>query len=133
MPIVHAQFTCKRILSLFACMYDGRILGAYRILVNPTSGGSPPLGGIPTSLYLSIYPVTVASWRCGFLSWHVEYVSSEHYCHDICKYVEPFQSLHASTTYMTIVELFDEYPSPSSPEMTMIVIDHDTSIYMYIE
>ena len=39
----------------------------------------------------------------------------------------------ASMTYMTIVELFDEYPSPFSPEMTMILIDHDTNIYLYIE
>jgi len=30
-----------------------------------------------------------------------------------------------STTYITIVELFDEYP-----EMTMIVIDHNTNIYI---
>jgi len=33
----------------------------------------------------------------------------------------------ASTTYMTRVELFDEYPAPFSPEMTMIVIDYDTN------
>ena len=31
---------------------------------------------------------------------------------------------------MTIVELFDEYPAPFSPEMTMIVIDHNTNIYI---
>ena len=53
-PIAHAQFTCKHILSLFA--YDGCIWGAYQILVNPTSGGSRPLGGkfLPTCtcLYL---------------------------------------------------------------------------------
>jgi len=30
---------------------------------------------------------------------------------------------------MTIVELFDEYPAPFSPEMMMIVIDHNTNIY----
>jgi len=36
-------------------------------------------------------------------------------------------------TYMTIMELFDEYPAPFSREMTMIVIDHDTNIYNYIE
>jgi len=36
----------------------------------------------------------------------------------------------ASTTYMTIMELFDEYPAPFSPEMMMIVTDHDTNIYM---
>ena len=34
-----------------------------------------------------------------------------------------------STTCMTIVELFDEYPSPFSPQIPMIVIDHDTDIY----
>ena len=34
----------------------------------------------------------------------------------------------ASMTYMTIVELFVEYPTPFSPEMMMIVIDHDTNI-----
>ena len=33
----------------------------------------------------------------------------------------------ASTTYMTIMELFDECPAPFSPEMMMIVIDHDTN------
>jgi len=36
----------------------------------------------------------------------------------------------ASMTYITIVELFDEYPAPFSPEMTMIVIVHDTNIYI---
>ena len=36
----------------------------------------------------------------------------------------------ASMTYMTIVELLDEYPLPFSPEMMMIVIDHDTNIYI---
>jgi len=35
-----------------------------------------------------------------------------------------------SMTYMTIVELFGEYPASFSPEMTMIVIDHDTNIYV---
>jgi len=33
-------------------------------------------------------------------------------------------------TYMTIMELFDEYPAPFSPEVMMIVIDHDTKIYI---
>ena len=37
----------------------------------------------------------------------------------------------ASTTYMTIMELFDEYPAPISPEMMMIVIDHDTNVYVH--
>ena len=65
-PIAHAQFTCKRIVPLFA--YDGCVRGAFRILVNPTSGGSQPLGGIFTYLYLSVSSVTVPSWRRGFLS-----------------------------------------------------------------
>jgi len=38
----------------------------------------------------------------------------------------------ASMTYMTIMELFDEYPTPFSSEMTMIVIDHDTNIYIIL-
>ena len=33
----------------------------------------------------------------------------------------------ASMTYMAIVELFNEYPTPFSPE---IVIDNDTNIYI---
>jgi len=33
-----------------------------------------------------------------------------------------------SMTYMTNVELFDEYLAPFSPEMMMIVIDHDSII-----
>ena len=36
----------------------------------------------------------------------------------------------ASANYMTIMELFDEYPAPFSPEMMMIDIDHDTNIYI---
>ena len=39
-------------------------------------------------------------------------------------------AVFASTTYMTIVELFDEYPAPFSPEIAMIVIDYDTNIYI---
>ena len=35
-----------------------------------------------------------------------------------------------SATYMTIMELFDEYPAPFSPERMMVVIDHDTNIYI---
>ena len=38
-----------------------------------------------------------------------------------------------STTYMTIMELFDEWPALSSHEMMtmMIIIDHDNNIYNY--
>jgi len=56
----------------------------------------------------------------------LEYASSEHHCHANCGAI----ALITSTTYMTIVELFDEYPVPFSPEMTMTVIDHDTNIYI---
>jgi len=36
----------------------------------------------------------------------------------------------ANMSYMIIVELFDKYPAPFSPEMAMIVIDHDANIYV---
>jgi len=35
----------------------------------------------------------------------------------------------ASTTYMTIMELFDECSAPSSPKM-MIIIGHNTNVYV---
>jgi len=35
----------------------------------------------------------------------------------------------ASMTYMTVMELFDEYPAPFSPEVMMIVIEHDPNIW----
>jgi len=38
----------------------------------------------------------------------------------------------ASTTYMTIMELFGEYNAPFFPEMMVIVIDHNTYIYNII-
>jgi len=38
--------------------------------------------------------------------------------------------MQAQPTYMTIMEIFDEYPAPFYPEMMMIVIDHDTNIYI---
>jgi len=34
-------------------------------------------------------------------------------------------AVSTSTTYMTIVELFDKYPAPFSPEIMTIVIDHN--------
>jgi len=65
LPIIHAQFTCKTHVPFFAC--DGCLQGAYRILVNMTSGGSRPLGEISANLFLSVSSITVPSWRCGFL------------------------------------------------------------------
>ena len=35
----------------------------------------------------------------------------------------------ASVTYMTVVELFDECPTPLSLQM-MVIVDHDTNIYV---
>ena len=35
----------------------------------------------------------------------------------------------ANMTYMTLGELFDEWPDPSSHEM-IIIIDHDNSVYI---
>ena len=51
----------NHILPLFA--FDGCVQDAYRILVNPTSGGSRLLREIPTNLYLSISTVTLPLWR----------------------------------------------------------------------
>jgi len=34
-------------------------------------------------------------------------------------------------TYMTIMELFDEYPAPFSPEKMTIIIDHNTNIHIH--
>ena len=72
---------------------------------------------------------TVASFL-----WRVEHIPSEHYCQ-----AEVFCSCYtqncgaiaviASTTYMTILEIFDECLTPSSPEI-MIIIGHDTNIYI---
>ena len=70
---LHSWCCCNwKLQELRKALYDGCILGTYRILVNPTSGGLRPLGGIPTNLYLSESTVTGPSWRCGFLSWCVE-------------------------------------------------------------
>ena len=38
----------------------------------------------------------------------------------------------ANTTYMTIMELFDEWPTPSSHEM-MIIVDYENNIYIELE
>ena len=90
---------------------------------------------IPTNLYLSISTMTVPSWRRSFLSWHVENVFSEHYCQPevfFCSwYYANFGAIAviASTTYMTIAELFDEWSAPFSHEM-MIAIDHDNNLYI---
>jgi len=46
--------------------------------------------------------------------------------HDNCGAI----AVIASMTYMTMVELFDKYPAPFSPAMTMIIIDYDTNIYI---
>jgi len=35
----------------------------------------------------------------------------------------------ASTTYMTIMEFFNECSAPCSPEM-MIIVDHNTNTYV---
>ena len=63
MLIAHAQFTSKHILPHFAD--GGCIRVAYRKHVNPTSVGSRLLGGISTSLYLSVSTVSWPSWRHG--------------------------------------------------------------------
>ena len=117
----------------------------FRILVNPTTGGSRPLGGILTNLYLSISSVTVPSWRWrrGFLSWRVENVSMTYricilraslsvwsFLFMIILYANCGAILAiTSTTYMTTVELFDEYSAPFSPEVIRSLI-RKTNIYI---
>ena len=88
------------------------------------SGSSRLLGGISTNYFLSISIVTVPTW-------HVECVSSEHYCqlefsvHDICKILEPLQSLQEQPTWLWWSSLMNALP----PEM-MIITGHDTDIYI---
>jgi len=43
----------------------------------------------------------------------VEYVFSKHHCQAEVSVI----AVIASTTYMAIVELFDEWPAPSDPSM----------------
>ena len=111
--IAHTQFTHFTTLSLFAV--GGCVWSAYRILVNLTSGGSRPLGGISTNLFWSISTITVPLWRHCFLSWRV---SSEHYCQAevFCSWymqiVEPLQSLQAWPTWLSWSSLMNT-PSPS--------------------
>jgi len=120
--------------------YHSLLMSAYQILVNLTSGAWWPLGGIPTNLYLSVSTVTVPSWRRGFiprrgfLSWRVEYVSSKHYCQ-----AEVFCSgyIYANCGAIAVIckhDLHDcrEFSAPFSPEMTIIVIDHDTNILYWM-
>ena len=109
-PIAHVQFTCKHILPLCLWWLHSKCLP------NPCQsdiGGSRLLGGIPTNLYLSVSTVTVPSWKTlrtlrtllsGWSSLFMIYAN----CGAI--------AVIASTTYMTIVELFDEYvPRPLLP------------------
>ena len=78
--------------------------------------------------------VTVPSWRSGFLSRRVENVfmtygicilrtllSGWSFCSDICKLWS--HCSHYKPTYMTIVELFDEYSAPFSPEVIRSLIN----------
>ena len=96
--------------------YNGCVWGGYRILVNPISGGSRPLGGIPTNLYLSVSTITVPSWRRGFLSWPVEYVSLCMYPLNInmpvhyMQIVESLQSLQARPTWLSWSSLMNTPP-----------------------
>ena len=92
------------------------------------SDGLQLLGGIFfTNLYLSVciyYVSIMSSWRLGFLSWHIEYVSSEHLIHMHCQaevfYSWDMQNCGAiavieSMAYITIVKLFDDIPHPLLP------------------
>jgi len=109
-----------------------------RILVNLTSGGLRPLEGIPDiNLYVSVSTVTVPSWkhgflsRHGFLSWCVEYMYLQNITVRLKFSVQDICPLWSHCSHCKH-DLHDcrEYPAPFSPEMMMIVIDHDTNIYI---
>ena len=125
MCIAHAQFTCKCILPLF-----GFVRGAYWILVNLISGGSWPLVGISTNLFLSVSTVTVTSWRHGFLSmtcrtctllsgWSFLLMICKLWSH--CSYCK--HNLHNYCGALWWM------PYPLLPEMT-IIIYHNMDIYI---
>jgi len=68
---------------------------------------------------LSVSTVTVPLWWRGFLSWHVQYVSLEHYCQAevfrswYMQIVEPLQSLQAWPTWLLWSSLMNTpLPSP---------------------
>ena len=63
LPIVHVQFSNKCVV-LYSWWLSSRCL---LILVNPSFGDSPLLGGISTNLFLYVSTMTVPSWRRGFL------------------------------------------------------------------
>ena len=96
-PIAHAQFTCNHI----NFYHFSVIMVAFEVLNESLSIQHLVLGGIPTNLYLSISTVTVPSWRRGFFSWRVEYVSSEVFCSGYMQIVEPFQSLQEQPTWLS--------------------------------
>ena len=62
---------------------------------------------------ICILRTLLSGWS--FCSWYVQIV-------------ERLQSLQAQPTWLTWSS--DEYPTPFSPEMTMVVIDNDTNIYI---
>ena len=63
---------------------------------------------------IRIYHVCAIMEACLPFYWHVEHVSSEHYCHAevFCSANYGAIAVIASTTYMTIMELFNECPTP---------------------
>ena len=101
---------------------------------------SRPLGGIPTNLYLSVSTITVPSWRRGFLSRRAwlpfltcwicilrTLLSGLSFLFRIyanCGVI----AVIASTTYMTVMNT--PPPSPLRWQSWMIIVDHNTNIYI---
>jgi len=85
------------------------------------SGGSRLLGGIPTNLYLSVSTITaiVEVWlpfmMCRICILRTLTYQVEVFCS--CEAI----AVIASMAYMTIMEFFDEYPTPFSPEIMMMI------------
>ena len=104
--------------------------GAYQILVNPTSGWlTTTRRNFYQPVLVRIYcncaireawlPFMTCILRTLLSGWSFLFMIYAN-CGAI--------AVIASTTYHA--ELFDEYPTPFSPKMMMIAIDHNTNIYI---
>jgi len=92
---------------------------------------------IPTNLFLSISTVTLPSWRRGlpFMTCRNKYPQDITVLLDSSVHDNGFHNyaiaVIASTTYMIILELFDECSTPSSFEM-MVIIDDNANMYILL-
>ena len=135
MPIAHAQFTCDRISPLWLSW-----LGS-RCLTNPCQSD---IWRLTTARRNSYQPVLVRIYRnCAILeAWLPFQAWLPFMTYGIIMYPQNI-TFRLKFSVQNICKLWShcshckhdlhdcrEYPAPFSPEMTMIVIDHDTNIYI---